>query len=135
MRRFLPELIDLIWDRKIDPGKVFDLDLPLEEAAAGYEAMDQRMRSRCSYSRSSAAVALDAQGTFPNTGPRRGAYSGSVARPKAGTEQMRAFDDAAGKHAEEVLLDDVGLVDLRRLRTCTRCGAGRLTSSVLDSTR
>ena len=38
------------------------------------------------------------------------AYSGSVARPKAGTEQMRAFNDAAGKDAEEVLLDDVGLV-------------------------
>src|SRR5438105_5952477 len=25
VRRFLPELIRLIWDRKIDPGKVFDL--------------------------------------------------------------------------------------------------------------
>ena len=33
VRRFLPELIDLIWDRKIDPGKVFDLTLPLEQAA------------------------------------------------------------------------------------------------------
>jgi hypothetical protein len=28
MRRFLPELIDLIWNRRIDPGKVFDLELP-----------------------------------------------------------------------------------------------------------
>jgi threonine dehydrogenase-like Zn-dependent dehydrogenase len=28
VRRFLPELIDLIWNRTIDPGKVFDLSLP-----------------------------------------------------------------------------------------------------------
>ncbi|WP_026819106.1 zinc-dependent alcohol dehydrogenase family protein [Arthrobacter castelli] len=42
VRRFLPELIDLIWDRKIDPGKVFDKTLPLEQAAQGYEAMDKR---------------------------------------------------------------------------------------------
>jgi threonine dehydrogenase-like Zn-dependent dehydrogenase len=42
VRRFLPELIDLIWKREIDPGKVFDLELPLREAAKGYEAMDQR---------------------------------------------------------------------------------------------
>ncbi|MFN8162158.1 MAG: zinc-dependent alcohol dehydrogenase family protein [Solirubrobacterales bacterium] len=42
VRRFLPELIDLIWRREIDPGKVFDLELPLNEAAEGYEAMDQR---------------------------------------------------------------------------------------------
>src|SRR6476469_586569 len=41
-RRFLPELIDLIWRREIDPGKVFDLDLPLEQAAEGYRAMDER---------------------------------------------------------------------------------------------
>src|ERR671919_679436 len=42
VRRFLPELIDLIWNRKIDPGKVFDLSLPLEEVAEGYRAMDER---------------------------------------------------------------------------------------------
>jgi threonine dehydrogenase-like Zn-dependent dehydrogenase len=42
VRRFLPELMDLIWNRQINPGKVFDLDLPLDEAAAGYSAMDQR---------------------------------------------------------------------------------------------
>jgi threonine dehydrogenase-like Zn-dependent dehydrogenase len=42
VRRFLPELVDLIWNRQIDPGKVFDLALPLEQAAEGYEAMDQR---------------------------------------------------------------------------------------------
>jgi threonine dehydrogenase-like Zn-dependent dehydrogenase len=42
VRRFLPELIDLIWNRQIDPGKVFDLTLPLDQAAEGYQAMDQR---------------------------------------------------------------------------------------------
>ncbi len=42
MRRFLPELVDLIYTRKIDPGKVFDLELPLEQAAEGYRAMDER---------------------------------------------------------------------------------------------
>jgi hypothetical protein len=42
VRRFLPELIDLIWNRQIDPGKVFDLTLPLDQAAEGYRAMDDR---------------------------------------------------------------------------------------------
>jgi len=42
VRRFLPDLIDLIWRRAIDPGKVFDLTLPLGEAAEGYRAMDER---------------------------------------------------------------------------------------------
>ena len=42
VRRFLPELIDLIWNRKISPGKVFDLTLPLEQVAEGYRAMDER---------------------------------------------------------------------------------------------
>jgi threonine dehydrogenase-like Zn-dependent dehydrogenase len=42
VRRFLPELIDLIWTRKINPGKVFDLTLPLADAAEGYRAMDER---------------------------------------------------------------------------------------------
>ncbi|GAA5166180.1 MULTISPECIES: zinc-dependent alcohol dehydrogenase family protein [Amycolatopsis] len=42
VRRFLPELIQLIWDRTIDPGKVFDRTLPLADAAEGYRAMDER---------------------------------------------------------------------------------------------
>jgi threonine dehydrogenase-like Zn-dependent dehydrogenase len=42
VRRFLPQLIDLIENHAIDPGKVFDLTLPLADAAKGYEAMDQR---------------------------------------------------------------------------------------------
>jgi threonine dehydrogenase-like Zn-dependent dehydrogenase len=46
VRRFLPELIQLIWDRTIDPGKVFDLILPLDRAAEGYQAMDQRTATK-----------------------------------------------------------------------------------------
>jgi len=42
VRRFLPELTDLIWQRTIDPGQVFDLTLPLDDAAAAYQAMDER---------------------------------------------------------------------------------------------
>jgi threonine dehydrogenase-like Zn-dependent dehydrogenase len=42
VRRFLPELIKLIGNREIDPGKVFDLTLPLEQAAEAYAAMDER---------------------------------------------------------------------------------------------
>src|ERR1700716_1504046 len=42
VRRLLPELIDLVCHRKIDPGKVFDLTMPLEQVAEGYRAMDER---------------------------------------------------------------------------------------------
>jgi threonine dehydrogenase-like Zn-dependent dehydrogenase len=42
VRRYLPELIDLVWKRKINPGKVFDLTLPLSQVAEGYRAMDER---------------------------------------------------------------------------------------------
>src|SRR5829696_8869206 len=46
VRRFLPELSDLIWNRTIDPGKVFDLELPLEQIADGYKAMDERRATK-----------------------------------------------------------------------------------------
>jgi len=42
VRRYLPKLIDLVWNRKINPGKVFDLTLPLDQVAEGYRAMDER---------------------------------------------------------------------------------------------
>ena len=42
VRRYLPELIELIMDRRIDPGRVFDRSLPLEQAAEAYRLMDQR---------------------------------------------------------------------------------------------
>ena len=42
VRRFLPDLIELVWKGMINPGKVFDLTLPLDQAAEGYRAMDER---------------------------------------------------------------------------------------------
>ena len=42
VRRYLPGLIDLVLNGKIDPGKVFDLVLPLDQVAEGYRAMDER---------------------------------------------------------------------------------------------
>jgi threonine dehydrogenase-like Zn-dependent dehydrogenase len=42
VRRYLPELIDLVLNGKINPGKVFDLVLPLDRVAEGYRAMDER---------------------------------------------------------------------------------------------
>ncbi|MFI6395005.1 zinc-dependent alcohol dehydrogenase family protein [Nonomuraea sp. NPDC050540] len=42
VRQYLPQLIELICERRIDPGKVFDLTLPLDQAAEGYRAMDER---------------------------------------------------------------------------------------------
>src|SRR4051812_15870606 len=42
VRRYLPKLIDLVWNGKINPGKVFDLTLPLTQVAEGYRAMDER---------------------------------------------------------------------------------------------
>ena len=42
VRRYLPDLIGLVLDGKINPGKVFDLVLPLEQVADGYRAMDER---------------------------------------------------------------------------------------------
>jgi threonine dehydrogenase-like Zn-dependent dehydrogenase len=42
VRRYLPQLIDLVWNRKIDPGKVFDLTLPLDQVGEAYRAMDER---------------------------------------------------------------------------------------------
>jgi len=42
VRRYLPDLIKLVLERKINPGKVFDLVLPLEQVAEGYRAMDER---------------------------------------------------------------------------------------------
>src|SRR5882757_197550 len=42
VRRFLPKLIDLVRSGNINPGKVFDLTLPLDQVAEGYLAMDER---------------------------------------------------------------------------------------------
>jgi threonine dehydrogenase-like Zn-dependent dehydrogenase len=42
VRRFLPDLIDATLRGEIEPGRVFDLDLPLDDVAEGYRAMDER---------------------------------------------------------------------------------------------
>src|SRR5437879_6262905 len=42
VRPYLPMLIDLVWNGKINPGKVFDLELPMAQVAEGYRAMDER---------------------------------------------------------------------------------------------
>jgi threonine dehydrogenase-like Zn-dependent dehydrogenase len=42
VRRYLPELLDLVLSGRIDPGRVFDASLPLDEVAEGYRAMDER---------------------------------------------------------------------------------------------
>jgi len=42
VRAYLPHLLDLVLSRQIDPGKVFDLTLPLSEVAEAYRAMDER---------------------------------------------------------------------------------------------
>jgi threonine dehydrogenase-like Zn-dependent dehydrogenase len=42
VRSYLPDLIDRVFDGRISPGKVFDLTLPLDQAAEGYKAMDER---------------------------------------------------------------------------------------------
>ena len=42
VRRFLPTLISMVLEQKINPGKVFDLTLPLADVAEGYRAMDER---------------------------------------------------------------------------------------------
>ncbi|MDV6281795.1 zinc-dependent alcohol dehydrogenase family protein [Rhodococcus jostii] len=46
VRRFLPELIELIISGQINPGEVFDLTLPIEQAAEGYKAMDERRATK-----------------------------------------------------------------------------------------
>ncbi|MFI2207479.1 zinc-dependent alcohol dehydrogenase family protein [Streptomyces sp. NPDC020192] len=42
VRAYLPDLIDRVLTGRINPGKVFDLTLPLEQADEGYKAMDER---------------------------------------------------------------------------------------------
>jgi threonine dehydrogenase-like Zn-dependent dehydrogenase len=42
VRRYLPELIERVLKGQMNPGKVFDLTLPLHQVAEGYRAMDER---------------------------------------------------------------------------------------------
>ena len=42
VRNYLPDLLDRVWNGRIEPGKVFDLELPLDQVAEAYRAMDER---------------------------------------------------------------------------------------------
>jgi threonine dehydrogenase-like Zn-dependent dehydrogenase len=42
VRKYLPELLERTLDGRLDAGPVFDLELPLDEVADGYRAMDER---------------------------------------------------------------------------------------------
>jgi threonine dehydrogenase-like Zn-dependent dehydrogenase len=42
VRRYLPDLLERVLSGAIDPGKVFDLTLPLHESPEGYRGMDER---------------------------------------------------------------------------------------------
>ena len=42
VRNYLPDLADRVWNGTIEPGKVFDLELPLDQVAEAYRAMDER---------------------------------------------------------------------------------------------
>jgi threonine dehydrogenase-like Zn-dependent dehydrogenase len=42
VRAYVPTLLERVLDGRIDPGRVFDLTLPLDEVAQGYRAMDER---------------------------------------------------------------------------------------------
>ncbi len=46
VRAYLPDLLERVWNRSIDPGRVFDLSLPLDEVAEAYAAMDERRATK-----------------------------------------------------------------------------------------
>jgi threonine dehydrogenase-like Zn-dependent dehydrogenase len=46
VRAYLPDLLGRVWDRRIEPGKVFDLTLPLDQVAQAYTAMDERRATK-----------------------------------------------------------------------------------------
>jgi threonine dehydrogenase-like Zn-dependent dehydrogenase len=45
-RRYMAELLPRVLDGSIQPGKVFDLELPLAEVAEAYAAMDERRATK-----------------------------------------------------------------------------------------
>jgi threonine dehydrogenase-like Zn-dependent dehydrogenase len=46
VRAYLPDLLERVWSGSIDPGRVFDLTLPLDEVATAYRAMDERTATK-----------------------------------------------------------------------------------------
>ncbi|GIV57495.1 MAG: hypothetical protein KatS3mg042_0408 [Rhodothermaceae bacterium] len=41
-RAYMPDLLPDVLEGRIDPGRVFDVTLPLDQVAEGYRAMDER---------------------------------------------------------------------------------------------
>nr|WP_243664661.1 hypothetical protein [Rhodothermus marinus] len=41
-RAYMPELVPDVLEGRIEPGRVFDVTLPLDQVAEGYRAMDER---------------------------------------------------------------------------------------------
>ena len=123
VRRFLPDLIERIWNREINPGKVFDLELPLEQAADGYSAMDERrdqgsapstkrgtMRMRFTVAAviGTASLALAACGTDEPIDPQpsepTGAESNEATSP-AQEDDMK-IEISIGSQRFQAMLDD-----------------------------
>ena len=46
VRNYIDELLPEVLDRRINPGRVFDLELPLAEVADAYTAMDERRATK-----------------------------------------------------------------------------------------
>lgn len=46
VRQYIPALLDRVWAGDIHPGRVFDLELPMEQVADGYRAMDERRATK-----------------------------------------------------------------------------------------
>ena len=90
VRQYLPELIQLIWDRKIDPGKVFDLTLPLEQAAEGYRAMDQRTATKVLLTAVTAMPHVEDDADRGAAGPRPDRGPGARGAPTAPAPQAPA---------------------------------------------
>src|SRR5437870_7639938 len=63
VRHYLPDLINLVWNKKVNPGKVFDLTLHLDQVAEGYRAMDER--------RAIKALLRPTQGSASSRAPRQ----------------------------------------------------------------
>ena len=57
VRAYIEQLLPAVLDGTVNPGKVFDRTVTLDDTPKGYAAMDERRRSRCWYSRDPATPA------------------------------------------------------------------------------
>ena len=111
VRRYLPELLELVQAGAIDPGLVFDATLPLDEVAEGYRAMDEREAIKvliqpCDRPRDQRAVVLDIgsvlevidDAVFPEPFERRhGLAPGAVDAARDAARRRRHRRDRHGR--------------------------------------